>query len=49
MMLQRSCNHVKGNDTNETGSKLLVDDLDDTECDCQLVRSIGVVGIQALD
>ena len=41
MMLQQSCNHVTGDDTNERGFKLIVDDPDDKECDCQLVRSIG--------
>ena len=41
MMLQQSCNHVTGDDTNEKGFKLIVDDSDDKECDCQLVRSIG--------
>ena len=40
-MLQQSCNHVTGDDTNEKGFKLIVDDPDDKECDCQLVRSIG--------
>jgi hypothetical protein len=41
MMLQQNCNHVTGDDTNEKGFKLIVDDPDDKECDCQLVRSIG--------
>ena len=40
MMLRQSCNHVTGDDTNEKGFKLIVDDPDDKDCDCQVVRSL---------
>ena len=40
MMIQQSCNHVTGDDTNEKGFKLIVDDPDDKDCDCQVVRSV---------
>ena len=41
MMLNSSCNHIKGDDTNTNGFKLIVDDPADQDCKCQIVRSIG--------
>ena len=42
MMLQQICINVAGDDTNSKGFRLIVDDPNDDECDCQLVRSLGV-------
>ena len=40
LRLQQSCNHATGDDTNEKGFKLMVDDPDDKDCACQVVRSV---------
>ena len=41
MLLQQTCNNVAGDDTNSKGFRLIVDDPNDDECKCQLVRSLG--------
>ena len=41
MMLQQSCNNVTADDTSSKGFRLIVDDPNDDECNCQLVRSLG--------
>ena len=38
MMLNNNCNHVSGDDTNESGYKLMVKE--DEECDCNVVRNL---------
>ena len=41
VMLQQTCNNVAGGGTNANWFRLIVDDPNDEECDCQLVRSLG--------
>ena len=38
MMLNQSCDHVSGDDTNQNGYRLMI--REDDECGCNVVRSI---------
>ena len=37
MMLQNTCNHISGDDTNDNGFRLMIKE--DDECECNVVRS----------